>query len=844
MVGRVWRARLLAGGLVGSLASALGGCVAIPEVDLLVPDAAVVDARPVDAAPSDAGFAVPDLEPDGPPPECRAPEDCTAGGGVPGVAVSRCEAGICGIESCAPNRVDLDGIASTGCEYPCTFAPGLDECDGRDGDCDGRVDEDAAICDCAERCVGERAESICDGDVCRIASCAAGAYNADGRAEGGCACDVASLMPGETIIEFEPVPEAAMVHFPGDGRPGFVAWTEGGQGYTVLARAIDADGYPIGVSTTVATFARPVEVLAVSSLGELPAVAARAVEGDATLWAGEGGAIDELVPHCLPTLCRPTVTSDGIVAARIVDEGETSRLRLHHGAVVASWQPGVAEPDPVLWALACLDRDRCIAIVRRGMARLVGSGFNRPHDEATAGALAAAGDHWIAAIGFPNRLTIERLQPGEAVHSVDFPLDAPTGFEALRVVPEPDGGATIFAQAGAAGWLRVAADLTVIEGSELAPADFLGEGRIGDGRYHDHLPRALAGDALVWSGLPRGAPDLDAVITTVRLGDRPLAIYSGPDGLHALPAGPASARPTVLLRRDAARAARPAAAVIGDRLVVAEPGGDRLRLAASADGEAASAVERWSLPLSTPLVTDQTVAALLPGADGPGLVVVIGERPDDGGRVIGGARLDAPMLAVETPSERMENAPILAGPGAPAGGLLATVIDPGEGLALLIRTVDGDGQLSPPIERARTFTAGHDLSFAPETGRYTLAWLDRTRLACGANRPTAVRALQLDAAGRPLGDLRELPLTHECPRAVRLAPAPGGGTHVIVASEQNRVSLLHLDPTGHPLAPPSPDVRSADLDESLAAARAPDGPLALWLRTDRLMRLTFACPEP
>src|SRR5204862_8313517 len=56
-------------------------------------------------------------------------------------AVPGCAAGQCTIKSCRTGFVDLNGRMEDGCEYACT-PDGPEVCDGKDNDCDGKIDND------------------------------------------------------------------------------------------------------------------------------------------------------------------------------------------------------------------------------------------------------------------------------------------------------------------------------------------------------------------------------------------------------------------------------------------------------------------------------------------------------------------------------------------------------------------------------------------------------------------------------------------------------------------------------------------------------------------------------
>lgn len=129
-----------------------------------------------------------------------------------------CVHGDCQMSACQPGFFDRDGEPENGCEFRCepgTFdangdpedgcectpsSTGIERCNGRDDDCDGRIDEDfdlmtdVAHCgECNRSCAaGPNATPVCDGGQC-LYLCVAGYFDNDGRADNG--CEAAACVP-------------------------------------------------------------------------------------------------------------------------------------------------------------------------------------------------------------------------------------------------------------------------------------------------------------------------------------------------------------------------------------------------------------------------------------------------------------------------------------------------------------------------------------------------------------------------------------------------------------------------------------------------------------------------
>jgi len=132
-------------------------------------------------------------------------------------ADSKCVKGKCEIDTCSPNRYDVNGDAADGCELICDGDPMADEtCNGEDDNCNGKKDEgfdldtDVENCGvCGNACDLQHATSKCEAGTCKIDKCEDGWYTADGLDSTGCEypchlkdknkadCDPATALPAD-----------------------------------------------------------------------------------------------------------------------------------------------------------------------------------------------------------------------------------------------------------------------------------------------------------------------------------------------------------------------------------------------------------------------------------------------------------------------------------------------------------------------------------------------------------------------------------------------------------------------------------------------------------------------
>lgn len=127
-------------------------------------------------------------------------KNCGACGNVCSLlgAFPKCAAGVCAIDACADGHVDLNGIASDGCEYLCSPTNmGAEICDAVDNNCNGVIDEgfdltnDPMNCgECGNVCALANATAACAVVLgiprCVVEACADGYKDIDGVPSDGC----------------------------------------------------------------------------------------------------------------------------------------------------------------------------------------------------------------------------------------------------------------------------------------------------------------------------------------------------------------------------------------------------------------------------------------------------------------------------------------------------------------------------------------------------------------------------------------------------------------------------------------------------------------------------------
>ena len=106
-----------------------------------------------------------------------------------------CVAGSCGIGSCQPGFVNVNGLVADGCEYACLPTNGgVEACDGLDNDCDGAVDENFTLATdvnncgmCGRVCSAPNVlVAQCVAGTCGVSACTAGTANCNGTFSDGC----------------------------------------------------------------------------------------------------------------------------------------------------------------------------------------------------------------------------------------------------------------------------------------------------------------------------------------------------------------------------------------------------------------------------------------------------------------------------------------------------------------------------------------------------------------------------------------------------------------------------------------------------------------------------------
>ena len=106
--------------------------------------------------------------------------------------LTKCELGVCKTTGCAPGFHDLNGYGKDGCEYACN-PTGAEICDGKDNDCNGKVDEtintqnDVNNCGkCGSVCSYLNGVGKCEKGVCKLLKCSVGYVNLNKKEADGC----------------------------------------------------------------------------------------------------------------------------------------------------------------------------------------------------------------------------------------------------------------------------------------------------------------------------------------------------------------------------------------------------------------------------------------------------------------------------------------------------------------------------------------------------------------------------------------------------------------------------------------------------------------------------------
>jgi hypothetical protein len=123
---------------------------------------------------------------------------------VPPNADSYCEAGQCKYR-CKEGFIDVNMSKEDGCE--CQFS-GAEICDGKDNNCNGKVDEDFDLsrdpenCGaCGKKCSIPGAEAACENGMCVLKACLPGLFDRNGNPMDGCESTCAGSNGGVEICD-------------------------------------------------------------------------------------------------------------------------------------------------------------------------------------------------------------------------------------------------------------------------------------------------------------------------------------------------------------------------------------------------------------------------------------------------------------------------------------------------------------------------------------------------------------------------------------------------------------------------------------------------------------------